>query len=958
MDIKDKRKKVICDLVNDPLYVPMKEKELAMFLQVSKEDREIFHQILTELLEAGELMLTLKGKYMKSNGKVLTGTFISNAKGYGFVEIEGRDEDLFVPEDKQGGAFHKDTVQVALLPPGKGKRQEAQVIRILARGITQLVGTYEQSRNNYGFVIPDNTKLPQDIFVPKERSKGAMSGHKVVVEITGYGTDTKSPEGKIVEILGHINDPGVDIMSIVRSYELPVEFGEKIMNQVERVSQEVSEADCAGRRDLREVTMVTIDGEDAKDLDDAVSVSFDGTHYHLGVHIADVTNYVQENSALDREALRRGTSVYLVDRVIPMLPHALSNGICSLNEGVDRLALSCLMRVDKQGEIVDYEICESVIRVNQRMSYTAVKAILQDESIVEKEEEYQKYAVYVPMFQQMEELATLLRTKRRKRGSIDFDFPECKIILDKEGHPLEIKPYDRNVATRMIEDFMLAANETVAEHFFWQELPFVYRVHAVPDEEKIQKLSTFINNFGYYMKTVGKNGSKVGSEEIHPKEIQKLLDKIAGTPEEAMISRLALRSMKQAKYSEACTGHFGLACKYYCHFTSPIRRYPDLQIHRIIKEQLRGRLKEERVAHYQEIIPQVAKHSSEMERRADEAERETDKLKKVEYMQEHIGEVFDGVVSGITSWGIYVELPNTIEGMVHISKLPGDYYYYNESINKNEHALYVGGVAAITNNAIQNCRVSENTTLSAYAKSIADSEDDEKPHLTVFVGGIIADDSASQYISNVYSACNIMKCKGEIYNEGTYWGDHRYSWDNVSLKQGEYYPTFFPLSDSETVSEFELNFYLSDYWSIYNKNYAIKYAEVQAKYDRGLTAQELQEISLTSSKELKAKLVADKTKANADAMTALNGKVLSSYTDTAFTPNNDSLDISIELTDNICDINAKYLTEYLNKLIDEENEIKNIKFVDESGNAVEATIVGYYGFNTYHESEVAQTITV
>ena len=678
-EIKDKRKKVIIDLVHDEMYVPMKEKELAMFLQVSKEDRDELHDILQDLLAEGELMLTSKGKYMKSNGKVLTATFISNAKGFGFVEIEGRAEDLYVPEDRVNGAFHKDLVQVALLPGKSGKRQEAQVLRVLERGLTHVVGTYEQSRNNFGFVIPDNGKLPQDVFVPKERSKGAMTGHKVVVEITGYGTDTRSPEGKVVEILGHVNDPGVDIMSIVRGYELPVEFSEKIMNQVERVSQEVSEADRAGRRDLRDVTMVTIDGEDAKDLDDAVSVSFDGKYYHLGVHIADVTNYVQENSALDREALKRGTSVYLVDRVIPMLPHALSNGICSLNEGVDRLALSCLMTVDSYGEIIDYEICESVIRVNNRMSYNGVKAILEDETIVETNADFKKYAYLVPMFRQMAELASLLRKKRMKRGSIDFDFPECKIILDKEGHPLDIKPYERNVATNLIEDFMLAANETVAQHFYWLEMPFVYRVHDVPDADRLQKLSTFINNFGYYMKSMGKRGSKVGSEEVHPKEIQKLLQKIAGTPEEPMISRLALRSMKQAKYSVESTGHFGLACQYYCHFTSPIRRYPDLQIHRIIKEQLRGRLKEERIGHYREILPEVAKHSSEMERRADEAERETDKLKKVEYMQQRIGQTFEGVVSGITAWGIYVELPNTVEGLVHVSKLPGDYYFYNES---------------------------------------------------------------------------------------------------------------------------------------------------------------------------------------------------------------------------------------------------------------------------------------
>lgn len=679
----EKRKKVICDLVNDPVYVPMKEKELAMLLQVSKEDREEFRRILQELLAEGKLMLTIKGKYMKSNGKVLTGTFISNSKGFGFVEIEGREEDLFIPEDKTNGAFHKDIVEVALLPGKDGKRQEAQVLKIIARGMTTVVGTFERSRENYGFVIPDNTKLAQDVFVPKEYSMGAVSGHKVVVELTDYGTDKHSPQGKVIEILGHVNDPGVDIMSIVRGYELPVEFPEKVMNQAARTAQEVSEADRAGRRDLRDVVMVTIDGEDAKDLDDAVSVSFDGEKYQLGVHIADVTNYVQENSALDREALKRGTSVYLVDRVIPMLPHALSNGICSLNEGVDRLALSCLMTVDQKGEITDYEICESVINVNKRMSYRVVQELLTEDGLTEKvpqpgEKDYREYAGLLPMFREMETLAGLLREKRRKRGSIDFDFPECKIYLDSEGRPTDIKPYERNTATDIIEDFMLAANETVAQHFYWMELPFVYRVHDVPDADRLQKLSAIISNFGYSMKAVGKAKSKVSSEEIHPKEIQKLLARIAGTPEEAMISRMALRSMKQAKYSVECTGHFGLACAYYCHFTSPIRRYPDLQIHRIIKEQLRGRMNDDRTAHYRELLPEVAKHSSETERRADEAERETDKLKKVEYMEQHVGESFDGVISGVTGWGLYVELPNTVEGLVHISKLYGDYYYYSE----------------------------------------------------------------------------------------------------------------------------------------------------------------------------------------------------------------------------------------------------------------------------------------
>lgn len=662
----EKRKNLICELVEDERYVPMKEKELAAFMQVSPADREMFREVLKALLAEGKIQLTKQGRYVKPDKNRPVGTFISHAKGFGFVEVEGYEEDFYIPEENTGGAFYKDRVQIAFLPGQRGHRREAEVVRILERGTKQLVGTYEQFQN-FGFVIPDNNKIGRDIFVPKEHSKGAVTGHKVVVELTSYGDERLKPEGRVVEILGHIGDPGVDIMSIVRGYELPVEFGEKVLNQANRTPDTVSEADRAGRMDLRDLQMVTIDGEDAKDLDDAVSLCRDESGlFHLGVHIADVTNYVQENSALDWEALERGTSVYLVDRVIPMLPHKLSNGICSLNEGVDRLALSCLMTIDGKGAVTDYQIAETVIRVDRRMSYTSVRKILAEKD----EKERQEYEALVPMFEQMEELAAILRRKRHKRGSIDFDFAESKIILDEKGHLVEIKPSERNVATRMIEDFMLLANETVAQHFFWLELPFVYRTHEKPDPDKIRKLAIFIRNFGYRIKLTG--------EEIHPKELQKLLDKIADTDEETLISRLTLRSMKQAKYTVECTGHFGLACQYYCHFTSPIRRYPDLQIHRIIKEQLRGKLSEERIRHYEEKLPEVAKHASKMERRAAEAERETDKLKKAEYMEERIGEVYEGVISGITQWGIYVELPNTVEGLIHVSSLTGDYFYYDE----------------------------------------------------------------------------------------------------------------------------------------------------------------------------------------------------------------------------------------------------------------------------------------
>jgi len=664
-ELFEQRKRMIYDFICDELYVPMKLKELAILMQVPERDRAELTRVMDALVEDGKVELTKKGKYIKSEKKYETGVFTSHPKGFGFVTIEGMDEDIFIPAEQVNGAMHMDTVQLVISPTTGGKRREGTITKILSHGMNEVVGTYEDNKT-FGFVVPDNPKIAKDIFIPKERSMGAVTGHKVIVAITDYGKDGKKPEGKVTEIIGHINDPGVDIMSLVKAYNIPVEFSPKIMRQVENVSNEVSEADMAGRLDLRDWQMVTIDGEDAKDLDDAVSLTKEGDLYCLGVHIADVSNYVQEHSALDVEAEDRGTSVYLVDRVIPMLPHKLSNGICSLNAGENRLALSCIMMIDEKGKVVDHKIAETVIKVDRRMSYTSVKKILADQDKAERAE----YKELVPMFEMMEHVAAILRKKRMKRGSIDFDFPETKIILDKSGRPVDIKPYERNVATRMIEDFMLIANETVAQDYFWQEVPFVYRTHENPDEEKIKKLSTFINNFGYTL--------HIGSDEVHPKELQKLLSKIEGTEEEPLISRLTLRSMKQAKYTTECTGHFGLATNYYCHFTSPIRRYPDLQIHRIIKDCLRGRMNAKKAEHYEKILPEVAKHASEMERRADEAERETDKLKKVQYMKERLGQEFTGVISGVTSWGFYVELPNTIEGLVHVTALEGDYFQFSE----------------------------------------------------------------------------------------------------------------------------------------------------------------------------------------------------------------------------------------------------------------------------------------
>ena len=664
----EKRKKMVYQFICDDFYVPMKMKEMASVLQVKKEERQELKEILDALESEGKIHKTQKGNYVKGQGNRLTGIYQAHARGFGFVSIEGSDDDVFIPEEESGGALQGDEVEIQITRgagPKTGQRQEGKVIKILKRGMSRIVGYYQKNKS-FGFVLPDNQKFLQDVFVPEEKSKGAVTGHKVVVKLTSYGGDGKKPEGEVVEILGHVNDPGTDVLSIAMSYELPIEFPEKVMNQAERVAKPVSEADRFGRRDLRDVRMVTIDGEDAKDLDDAVSLEVRDGSFYLGVHIADVTNYVQENSALDREAKKRGTSVYLADRVIPMLPHTLSNGICSLNAGEDRLALSCLMKIDENGTIVDHEICESVIRVDRRMTYTAVKQILEDED----EEQCRKYEEFSPMFREMARLSSILREKRHRRGAVDFDFPETKVILDEQGRPVELKAYERNTATKLIEDFMLAANETVAEDFFWREIPFVYRIHEAPDEEKIRKLAIFLHNFGYTM--------HIGNHEVHPKEIQKLLAKVEGKPEEPMIARLALRSMKQAKYTPENEGHFGLAASCYTHFTSPIRRYPDLQIHRIIKETLRGRMDEERIRHYQSILEEVTKHASETERRAEEAERETVKLKKVQYMKNFIGEEYEGVISGITKWGMYVELPNTIEGLVHVVNMTDDHYEYIE----------------------------------------------------------------------------------------------------------------------------------------------------------------------------------------------------------------------------------------------------------------------------------------
>ena len=662
-------KEKILGLLLDPLYRPMKMKEIAILLDIPKSKRDMLESILDELVAEGSAFVSKRGKYQKTeeyHGEVVTGIYTANPKGFGFVTVEGYEEDFYISPDNRNHAMHKDTVEVEILPkPLDGKRQEAKVLSITEHGMDYVVGTYEKSKH-FGFVIPDDPKVDMDVFIPEGKELHAVTGHKVVATITNYGGKGKKPEGIVVEILGHRDDPGTDILSIVKAMGIPTDFPEEVLSEANQAAVPVTDSMMKGRMDLRDQLMVTIDGDDSKDLDDAISLTKDGENYILGVHIADVSEYVKENSALDKEARKRGTSVYLVDRVIPMLPRALSNGMCSLNHNEDRLAMSCIMTVNPKGEVIDHVIAESIVNIDYRMTYHNVKGIVIDHD----EALRQEYDLVTPMLDEMLHLSKLVRAKRHQDGCIDFDFPEYKIQVDEKCKPISIELYEHSEANELIEDFMILANETVAEEYCKKEIPFLYRTHGVPDHDRIHDLSVFIENFGLTLRQKG--------DELQPKEVQELLEKVKGKKEEALISMLTLRSMQQAKYETECIGHFGLAAKFYSHFTSPIRRYPDLQIHRIMKEDLRGKLNQKRIEHYRKILDSVAKETSMLERRSDEAEREVSKLKKAEYMQMHLGETYTGIISGVTAWGIYVQLPNSIEGLVHVSTLTDDYYRFDE----------------------------------------------------------------------------------------------------------------------------------------------------------------------------------------------------------------------------------------------------------------------------------------
>ncbi|HEY8891603.1 MAG TPA: ribonuclease R [Clostridium sp.] len=660
-------KETLINFMTEQAYKPMNTVELSKVFDIRKKEMKGFTAFLAEMEKDGDIVKSVNEYYgIPEKMGLVVGKFQGHQRGFGFVIAEVERPDIFIPADNVNGAMNGDRVLAKVLKEeNTGKKCEGEIAKIIERSNKTIIGTYEDS-SNFGFVVADDKRIAQDIFIPKAERNGAKTGQIVIAEITQWPEQRRNPEGKIIEILGNKGDTGIDILTIIKKHKLPEEFPANVEAYADNIDEVIPKEEYARRTDLRDLTMVTIDGEDAKDLDDAVSIEvLENGNYRLGVHIADVSHYVKEKNPLDKEALNRATSVYLIDRVIPMLPKKLSNGVCSLNPKVDRLALTCFMEIDKNGKSVDHEIVESIIKTNERMTYTDVTKIIRDKDA----ETIKKYDYLYEDFKHMDDLCAILNKKRMKRGAIDFDFVECKIILNELGKPIDIVPYERGVANRIIEEFMLTANETIAEHFFWLNTPFVYRIHEDPDEEKLMRFSEFASNFGYSMKW---------GKEIHPSMLQEVISKVKGQKEEMVLSTLLLRSMMKAKYSPECVGHFGLAAKYYCHFTSPIRRYPDLMIHRIIKEVINGGLSEARTERLKKEVQIASKQSSDMERVAMEAEREVDDLKKAEYMSERIGQEFDGIISSVTNFGLFIELPNTIEGLVHMTSLDDDYYVFDE----------------------------------------------------------------------------------------------------------------------------------------------------------------------------------------------------------------------------------------------------------------------------------------
>lgn len=667
-------KGVLVNFMRESAYRPMDATELAKIFAIRKNEMKDFKKTL-EIMEKEGLIVRNRTDHFGVPEKMglIVGKFQGHSRGYGFVITEERENDIFIPISGVNGAMNGDKVIAKITKQAAdGKKCEGEIDKVVERANKTIIGIYEDSQN-FGFVVPEDKRIMFDVFVPKAKNMNAKHGQIVVAEITEWPKKGRNPEGKVIEVLGYKGEKGIDILTIIRKHKLPEEFPEKVERYCEGIEDKIAEAEYKRRRDLRDIKMVTIDGEDAKDLDDAVSIELlENGNYKLGVHIADVSYYVTENNPLDKEALKRGTSVYLIDRVVPMLPKKLSNGVCSLNPRVDRLALTCMMEIEASGKVLSYDVFESIIKTNERMTYTDVTKILKGD-----EELIKQYEYLHEDFKHMEELCKILNKKRMGRGAIDFDFEESKIILDKLGKPVDIKPYEREIANRIIEEFMLVANETIAEYMYWTNIPFVYRIHEDPDEEKVAHFSEFIHNIGLFMKP---------TQTVHPRAFQEILDKIKGKKEETVVSTLMLRSMMKARYSPECSGHFGLAARYYCHFTSPIRRYPDLIIHRIIKEFINGEMSENRSSRLKGVVQIAAEQSSERERAAMDAEREVEDLKKAEYMLDKIGQEFEGIISSVTNFGMFVELPNTVEGLVHISSLDDDYYEYDD-----RHLCLIGG---------------------------------------------------------------------------------------------------------------------------------------------------------------------------------------------------------------------------------------------------------------------------
>ena len=663
----EERKEKIFEFIKDKDYTPMKAKEIALLLGVPKNEYNDFLNLLKELEDEYKIRKNRKNRYILVDEKYYEGYYRKNQKGFGFVKVD--DEEVYISKENSLNALNGDKVLIQIIKDKtKDQSSEGKVVKILKHEKDTVVGIFQKSQN-FGFVVPDDKKFGTDIFISKKNFGKARNNHKVLVKITKYPKDGKKAEGEIVEVLGNVNEAGVDMLSLIKEHKLPAKFPEQVVEEAKKCGNVIDKEDIKNRVDLRDKIIFTIDGEDAKDLDDAVKVEkLENGNYKLDVHIADVSYYVKEDSLLDREALIRGTSIYMLGRVIPMLPRELSNGICSLNAGEDRFTLSCSMEIDSKGKVISGEIYKGIINVTERMNYTDVQKILDgtDEKVL------QKYSKYIQEFKNMEELANILKTRRLENGYLNLDIPESKIDLDIDGYVTNISRYETTFAHEIIEQFVLTANETVAEKFFWLDAPFIYRVHEKPDIEKVQELNRFLWNFGLNI--------KANKDNIYPKEFSKVLEEIKGKEEEKVISTLILRTLKVARYEAENQGHFGIASKFYCHFTSPIRRYPDLFIHRIISKYLEDNyvVDDEFIEKYKEEAENRANQSSEREKIATLVEREAEDIKKAEYMESRIGEEYEGMVSSITPFGMFVELPNTVEGLIRFENIGNEYFIYDE----------------------------------------------------------------------------------------------------------------------------------------------------------------------------------------------------------------------------------------------------------------------------------------